>query len=187
MIYQPTATFVVLSDSNGGFLYVRLDKQIIPCNSYPSVMNPTLQQTLEALRKPLSEADSKKLKLEVIQRLLIKLEREEHAEIEQDMERLIQQIPDAAKDSAIRKSFLKSLNAIQNKVKQAFGYVERGSLKGSFLGVGMAMGLCMGAGIGSVSEGMGFGVGLGMMIGLIIGLVMGGGREKKAEEAGLMY
>ncbi len=150
-------------------------------------MNNRLQEELDARVSKLTEEDQKKLKTEVLQRLLDKLEQAENAEIEQDLAGLIQEIPYSPVNRATRKSLRVSLGRIQKKVKKVFGYVEKDSVKGSYVGVGMALGMAMGSGIGTGMGLTGGGTGIGMMMGLIIGISIGAAQEKKAEAEGLIY
>jgi len=150
-------------------------------------MKVELQQALEAQVKDLNEEDRKKLKIDVLQRLIKKLEHDEHPEIEANLERLIQDVPKAAVDPHTRKAYRKSRQAIQVKARKAFGYVEKGSLKreasGSWMGLGIALGVAMGAGM----DNPGAGIGIGIAIGAGIGASKGTKDEKKAEQAGLIY
>ncbi len=151
-------------------------------------MNSDLEKELETNLRDINEEDRKGLKVDVLQRLIKKLEKDEDSDIAQDLERLIQDLPGSPIDRMRRKACRKSLRAIQKKVKKAFGYVERGTLKDGYMGAWLAIGIALGAGIDSgAGEGSGSGVGIGIIAGLLIGISVGRAEEKKAERKGLVY
>ena len=147
-------------------------------------MTSNLKEELEIRTRNMNEADQTKLKIDVLERLIKKVEKDQNNEIEEDLERLIQQIPNTPIDTATHKPFRQSLKKVQKKAKKAFGYVERGSLKGAYVGSWIAIGIAIGAGI---DFGSGSGAGIGIVFGVIMGAAIGGVEEKKAERKGLIY
>ena len=65
------------------------------------IMKVELQQALEAELKNLNEEDHKKLKIHVLKRLIQKMKHDENSEIEQELENLIQQVPNSPMDRAL--------------------------------------------------------------------------------------
>lgn len=150
-------------------------------------MKTNLLEVIENQVTDLEEKEKTKLKIDVLQRLIRKLDKDEHNEIEEDLKHLIQQIPNRPVDHVPRKAFLKALINVQKKVTKSFGYVERGSVKSGLIGVWAAFGIAVGAGVGSQFGGPGEGAALGVILCLIIGVSIGIVRERKAENEGLSY
>ncbi len=154
----------------------------------PITMNDSLQQDLDDRIRQLNEADQKKLKAHVLQRLIEKLQEDESEEIEQDLRSLIDQFPTSSPvDPKTSRSIRSSVKKIQAKVENTFGYVEKGALKSknsnTWIAIGVSLGIALGAGMGNPGAGLAIGIGIGVAIGTSVGTK----EEKMAEEKGLTY
>ncbi|MEM9328461.1 MAG: hypothetical protein AAGA85_22525 [Bacteroidota bacterium] len=149
-------------------------------------MNHFIKEELENRAKDIDDGDKKKLKIDLLGRLIDKLENDEHSEIEQGFASLVQQLSRSPINRATQKSFRKSLRSIQKQAKTAFGYVEKGSVVGSSMALGVALGVSLGITVfGSGEPGSGIGIGVG--VGIAIGVGLGSAKEKKLEKQGLLY
>lgn len=150
-------------------------------------MNNRLIQEFEDQTKNLNKGDRKKLKINVLKRLINKLEKDENGEIEQALEHLISQIPKPPVDRTARKSFKKSLTRLQKTVEKTFGYIEKGSFQGKYIGQWVGIGIALGVAFGAGVNNPGVGIAIGISIGAAIGTSVGASAEKKAENKGLVY
>ena len=76
-------------------------------------MKSNLEQKLDARIKNVNDRDRKKLKIDLLRRLIKKLENDENQDIERALDSLIQQMPSSPVERTARKTIRKSLSEIQ--------------------------------------------------------------------------
>ncbi|MEO0471574.1 MAG: hypothetical protein AAF206_18230 [Bacteroidota bacterium] len=142
---------------------------------------------IENHAQTLTRSERKKLRLEVLLRLVQKLEEAENDEMEAELVQLFEQMPDSPVESESQKTFRAALKQTKRIVRDRLGYVEKGSLRVRHHGLAVVLGMVAGILLGSAMGNVGVGIGIGVCLGLVVSTRIGLAEEKKAQEKGLVY
>ena len=154
-------------------------------------MKIDLNQKFESRTKHLDSKNKKRIKIEVIGRLVQKLNRTDNNQIKINLEKLIEQVPNTPIEPRQARKFLRKLKHIQKEIKKEFGYVQKESIQAWYNCWAIGFGTSIGAGFGSefykspsLEEGIGFVIGI---MAAVAFTTIGSRKEKRAEAAGLTY
>ena len=154
-------------------------------------MKNNLKQKLSDRSKHLDSKNQKKLNIDLLERLIIKLEQQDHYRIETGLGQITEQIPSSPIDRKKQRTFRKALSKLQKEAKKEFGYIEKGRIKAVYTGWGIGLGSSIGAVLSfQTNSGSLLPTGLGFTIGFFLGIILAGigaRKEREAEEAELLY
>ncbi|MDX8367725.1 hypothetical protein [Cytobacillus sp. IB215665] len=153
---------------------------------------------IENLVKELDEQKKKKLKIDVLMRMLNMLKDEPNHKLLSDFDELKKLLTEVIQhyNKTKIKVYRQYFHNIQEAVEKEFGYVEKGALIGRYVGIwiamgsgiGLIMGMIIGSGIDNIGVGVALGPGFGTAIGIVIGSgIIGTSKEKEADSKGLTY
>lgn len=143
------------------------------------------KQEMESLARNLTEKEYKKMKIQSLINLSIKLEEL----TDQEVESLLQEVKNLVHESSRKeqidmKSYRKKVKSVKDLGVKKFDFHERGTIKSQYVGIGIVFGSGIGAAFVSVLPSM---IGAFSGIGIAIGAAIGTLKEKEAEEAGKLY
>ena len=130
----------------------------------------------------ISENDNKKLRLEVLLRLLDKLEPLDDSVLNEHILNLINRLNNLKPEDY--RSFKKEFTKIRNYVSKNHKIYAKGELQQTYMAIGISIGIAIGAGMMTFNSA---GIGVGIAIGVAIGLSIGTSKEKQEEEKGNIY
>lgn len=145
-----------------------------------------LKDQLIMLMNEFTETESKKLEIQQLLNLIIKLEDQklDDEKMAVKLEELISMLT-SIKDGkdGLKKNYKKSYYKLKQSIQTSFGIVEKGTYRKMGLTYGMTFGIIAGAAFtsGSVS------ISLGMVFGMVIGIAIGSIKDNKSQNEGKIY
>ncbi len=127
----------------------------------------------------------KKLKIESLINLSIKLNEFENAEIERlmlNLKSILRKILD--NEPKQYRIYRKEFENLKKIVIEEYGYYQKGSIIEKHIGLGLVFGIAIGASLASTGPSF---LGVGIAIGIVIGSAIGTRKEKEEEAAGNLY
>jgi len=143
------------------------------------------KQELESIARSFTEKEFKKMKIQSLIDLSVKLEEQSDSEIESLLQEIKSMVYEATREERFdMKSYRKKVNSVKELVKAKFDFHERGTIKSQYLGIGIVFGSGIGAAFSSVMPSM---IGAFSGLGIAFGVAIGTQKEKEAEKAGKLY
>lgn len=139
---------------------------------------------VSSLSVSLEDKERKSLQIDVLLRLLTKLEAETNETIDQLVQDVVNELKAVIQEEQHPKAYKKAVQLLRKTVRNDLGYTAKGQLKEEAIGMGIALGVAFGGAF--ITLGAAF-IGLGLPIGLAIGVAIGQSRETEAEKNGKTY
>ena len=142
------------------------------------------QNQVSSLITNLDEKERKSLHIDVLLRLLEKIEPELNDTLKEQVEDVIAKLKTVIQENENTKEYKKAYRLLTKTVRSELGYTPKGQLKDESLAMGIALGVAFGGAF--LSFGVAF-IGVGLPIGLAIGIAIGQSKEQQAEKDGKIY
>jgi len=140
-------------------------------------------KNIKDITSQFNEKKTKKLGIDTLINLSIKLYEYQNKEVEDLMIQLKNSLENLNfDDKKQQKKYLKDFALLKQLVKSQFDLHEKGSILTTYTAFGMMIGLSVGTGVSS-----GKGTGIGISLGLVFGSAIGTQREKQMKEEGKLY
>ena len=138
-------------------------------------------EQIETITKDLNDDQKKFLQLGSLKRLINKLDDQKLQPLTEDLDELIELLKPVSRDYTRRnrKPYIKKLQIIKKKVKEKYGYIQKGTLFSLYFALCFSMGTAMGV----VFDNIAMGTSLGLLAAAVFSLIA----EKDAEKKGLLY
>lgn len=133
----------------------------------------------------LNEKEVKRLDLNTLERLIIKVKIHQDSEIIQCLDQMINEIKLISTEPKTKKrSYYKKFNELGALVKAKYGYVSKGTTQSTYLAIGVSIGTALG--VAFMGSNPAF-IGIGIPIGVAIGVAIGSSKEKELEKQDKLY
>jgi hypothetical protein len=139
---------------------------------------------VSSLSSNLDEKTRKVLQIDLLERLLDKVEPELNETLEQLIQNALNELKSITQEDGSKKDYLKAYRLLRKTVRNDLGYTAKGQLKEESIAMGIALGVAFGAAF--LTFGVAF-IGVGLPIGLAIGVAIGQSKEQEAEKNNKTY
>lgn len=144
-----------------------------------------LRTEIKELSDALPKGLEKRLKPRTLASINDKVLDKNDQEIEQLIEEAYHYLKELRSDNKpAQKSFRKTMRLLKSKVRETYGYIEKGALVSEYMSIGIGIGLAFGAVFVAFNPAL---IAIGLPIGVAIGLGVGQQKENKADEDNKLY
>jgi hypothetical protein len=140
---------------------------------------------IKHITKDFDEKQLKKLKVNSLINLYVKLIDLENADVEKsmlDLKKILKNIED--KEPKQNRIYRKEFESLKKIVIKEFGFHQKGSIVENHIALGLVFGIAIGA---SLTSFLASSSGIGLVLGMAIGSAIGTKKEKEEEIAGNLY